>query len=224
MTNTEFCEYEDFEMCKCIKLGDKAPNFKAVTTHGELELAEYNKNSWLILFSHPADFTPVCTTEFVGFAQEQEEFDKRNVKLIGLSIDSVYSHIAWVKEIEKLFEVKIKFPVIADLMGEVANLYGMIHPEISMVHSVRMVYIIDPEGIVRYIVTYPQSVGRNIKEIIRVVDAMQLVDKEHVVTPANWKQGEDVIVPPPKTQEEASNLKHDNHTDCKDWFLCKRKI
>ena len=224
MENQKYCEYDDYEICNCVKLGDKAPDFDAVTTHGDINFMDYNNNSWVILSSHPADFTPVCTTEFVGFAEKQDEFDKRNVKLLGLSIDSVYSHIAWIREIEKHFEVKIKFPVIADLSMDVANLYGMIHPAISSVHAVRTVTIVDPEGIIRFMVTYPQSVGRNIDEIIRIIDAIQLIDKENIVTPANWNRGDNVIVPPPKTTEGAENRTHEEHDECKSWFLCKRKL
>jgi len=215
---------EEFDICCCPKLGDQAPDFETVTTHGNIKLSDYNKDSWVILFSHPADFTSGCTTEFVAFAQKQDEFDKRNVKLLGLSIDSVYSHIAWVREIEKKFEVKIKFPVIADLSMEVANLYGMIHPEMSEVHAVRTIFIIDPLGKIRFMVTYPMSVGRNIDEIIRVIDSMQLADKENIATPANWKHGDNVIVPPPQTVEAAEARIHEGHEECYDWFLCKRKV
>jgi peroxiredoxin (alkyl hydroperoxide reductase subunit C) len=220
------CEnYEEIiNVCSCPRLGEEAPDFDAETTHGEIKFSEYNKGSWIILFSHPADFTPVCTTEFVGFAEKQEEFDKRNTKLIGLSIDSVFSHIAWVRTIEKNFEVKIKFPVIADLLMEVAHTYGMIHPAVSDVHAVRTIFIIDPKGIIRFMVSYPQSVGRNIDEIIRILDALQLIDKENIATPANWKQGENVIVTPPKTVEEAEERMKGQYSDCKEWFLCKTKV
>lgn len=218
-------EYEEYDICACEpKLGEKAPDFEAVTTQGTIKFSEFNKGSWVILFSHPADFTPVCTTEFSAFAEKQDEFEKRNVKLLGLSIDSVFSHIAWVRDIEKKFDVKIKFPVIADLSQEVANLYGMIHPAISDVMAVRTIFIIDPQGIVRFTVSYPSSVGRNIKEIIRIVDALQVVDKEGVATPANWNQGDNVIVPPPHTVEEAESRLHEGHEECHDWFLCKRKV
>ena len=146
--------------CKtCLTLGDIAPDFTAITTHGEIKFSDYIENSWAILFSHPADFTPVCTTEFLAFAEKQEEFDKRDVKLIGLSIDSVYSHIAWLRVIEEKFEVKIKFPVIADLSMEVAMKYGMIHPQISTTHSVRTITIINPRREVAFLVTYPMRVG-----------------------------------------------------------------
>ena len=177
----------------------------------------------MVLFSHPADFTPVCTTEFIGFAQKQQEFEKRNVKLMGLSIDSVYSHIEWVRQIEESFEVKINFPVIADLGFEVSRLYAMIHPAISTVHAIRTVYIIDPEGILKMSIAYPSSVGRSIDEIIRIIDALQLVDEKKVATPANWKQGDNVIVPPPRTTKDAEQRIHEKHEECSSWYLCKTK-
>jgi peroxiredoxin (alkyl hydroperoxide reductase subunit C) len=224
MTNND--EYIESVNCCCCapRLGETAPDFTAVTTHGKIKLSDYNKNSWVLLFSHPADFTPVCTTEFIAFAEKQEEFDKRNVKLFGLSVDSVYSHIAWVKQIEEIFEIKIKFPIIADIPMEVSELYGMIHPEISEVHPIRAIYLIDPSGIIRTIIYYPSSVGRNIDEILRLIDAMQVVDKEGVATPVNWKPGDNVIIPPPTTVEEATKTEHSEHEECHSWYLCKRKI
>lgn len=217
-------DYEEIiDVCNCLRLHEPVPDFEADTNQGKIKFSEFNKGSWVILFSHPADFTPVCTTEFIGFAEKQEEFEKRNVKLLGLSIDSVYSHIAWIRQIEEDFETKIKFPVIADLGMEVSNLYNMIHPAISEVHAVRSIYIIDPEGILRGYIVFPMSVGRNIDEIIRMIDALQLVDEKKIATPANWKPGENVIVPPPKTQAEAEQRLHEKHEECKSWFLCKTK-
>ena len=217
------CENE-METCCYPSLGELAPDFEADTTHGKIRLSEFNKDSWVVLFSHPADFTPVCTTEFAAFADKQEEFKKRNVKLLGLSVDSVFAHIAWIRDIEKKFEVKIEFPVIADLPMEVSNLYGMIHPAISEVHPIRSIFIIDPEGILRTMIYYPTSVGRNINEIIRMIDALQIVDKENVATPVNWKPGENVIVPPPHTVDEAEKMMHEKHEECVDWYLCKKKV
>lgn len=210
----------------CLSLGDKAPDFKAVTTHGNIQFSEYIKDSWAILFSHPADFTPVCTTEFSAFAQKFDDFDKRGVKLMGLSVDSVYSHIAWVKDIEKLFEVEVKFPIIADLTTKVARAYGMIHPSVSEVHAIRKVVIINPKGEVVFMVTYPLGVGRNINELIRVVDALQLVASEGIATPENWQKGDSVIIPPPTTQEEASKRVEEqkDNPEYKDWFLAKKKL
>ncbi|OGI03004.1 MAG: peroxiredoxin [Candidatus Melainabacteria bacterium GWF2_37_15] len=221
----DYQDYEEvIEVCACPRLHEPAPDFEADTNQGHIKFSEYNKGSWVILFSHPADFTPVCTTEFIGFAQKQEEFEKRNVKLLGLSIDSVYSHIAWIKQIEEDFETEIKFPVIADLGMEVAHLYNMIHPAVSDVHAIRSIYIIDPKGILRGYQVFPMSVGRNVDEIIRMIDAMQIVDEKQVATPANWKPGENVIIPPPKTQEEARKRVHEKHAECKSWFLCKTGV
>ena len=219
-------DYEEIvEVCNSPRLGEPVPDFEAETNQGHIKFSEFNKGSWVILFSHPSDFTPVCSTEFAGFAQRQKEFEKRNVKLMGLSIDSVYSHIAWLKQIEEMFDVEIKFPVIADLGFEVSHLYNMIHPAVSDVHAIRTVYFIDPNGILRASLTFPSTVGRNIDEIVRIVDALQLVDKEHVATPADWKPGEDVIIPPPNTSAEANGKKkHEGITECKSWFLCKKSL
>ena len=213
--------------CKtCLNLGDIAPDFITTTTQGEIKFHEYISNSWAILFSHPADFTPVCTTEFLAFAEQQAEFDKRGVKLIGLSIDSVYSHIAWLRAIEEKFDVKVKFPVIADLSMDVAKKYGMIHSKMSTTHAVRTVTIINPRCEVAFMVTYPMSVGRNIEEIIRIIDAMQVVENKKVATPANWKVGENAIIPPPLTMNDAEKRmeQYKGDSNCSDWFLCKTKI
>jgi peroxiredoxin (alkyl hydroperoxide reductase subunit C) len=215
--------HEFLEICTCPRLGEPAPDFEADTTHGRIKFSEFNEGHWVILFSHPADFTPVCTTEFIGFAQKQQEFEKRNVRLLGLSIDSVYSHIAWIRQIEENFELKIDFPVIADLGYDVAHLYAMIHPAISEVHAIRTVYIVDPEGILRMSIAYPSSVGRNIDELIRIIDALQLVAEKGVATPANWKPGDNVVIPPPKTTEDAEQRLHEEHEECTDWYLCKEK-
>lgn len=221
MCNGDTCNCKE-----CLTLGDMAPDFIATTTHGEIKFHEYIKDSWAILFSHPADFTPVCTTEFLAFAEQQAEFDKRGVKLIGLSIDSVYSHIAWLRKIEEKFEVKVKFPVIADLSMAVSKKYGMIHSKISTTHAVRTITIINPDNEVAFLVTYPMSVGRNIEEIIRVIDALQVVANKKVATPANWQIGDNAIIPPPQTMDDAEKRleKHKNDSNCYDWFLCKTKI
>lgn len=211
-------------VCNCLTLGDDAPLFSATTTHGEIDFSEYIKDSWCILFSHPADFTPVCTTEIIGFAQQYAEFEKKGVKLMGLSIDSVYSHIAWVRQIEKEFNLKIKFPIIADLGFKVANLYGMIQKKLSKVHTARTVFIIDNNGKIRMTMFYPSTLGRNIEEILRIIDSLQMSDREHVATPANWVLGESVIVAPPTTTEDAEKRTHDKHSECSDWYLCKKKI
>ncbi|MCD6504644.1 peroxiredoxin [Candidatus Bathyarchaeota archaeon] len=207
---------------RLLRLGETAPDFEAITTHGKIRLSDF-KGKWVILFSHPADFTPVCTTEFVAFAQIHEELVKRNVKLIGLSIDSVFSHIAWVRKIKEKFGITIPFPVIADLDMKVASLYGMIHPGESTTSAVRCVFVIDPEMKLRAMIYYPLNVGRNMQEILRLIDALQTADKHKVATPANWKPGEKVIVPPPNTQEAAEKRLQEGY-DCVDWFLCKKSL
>ncbi|MGB9959715.1 MAG: peroxiredoxin [Candidatus Bathyarchaeales archaeon] len=203
-------------------LGQKAPDFEAPTTHGKLRLSDF-KGSWLVLFSHPADFTPVCTTEFIAFTQLYEEFKKRNTALLGLSVDSVSSHIAWTRNIEEKMGVKIPFPIIADLNKEVAKKYGMIHPEQSKTETVRCVFIIDPEGKIRAILYYPLTTGRNMKEILRIIDALQTTDKYHVATPANWQLGDPVVVPPPTTVEAAEERLKEGY-ECKDGYLCMKKL
>lgn len=206
------------------RLGSPAPDFEATTTHGVLKLEDY-RGSWLILFSHPADFTPVCTTEFIGFAEIYPELKKRDVELLGLSIDSIYAHIAWVRNIEKNFSVKIPFPVIADLNKEVATAYGMVMPGESKTETSRCVFVIDPDGIVRAMIYYPLSTGRNMEEILRLIDALQATDKHKIATPANWKPGDKVIVPAPVTQEMAEErLTKKNGFECTDWYFCKKSL
>jgi len=205
-----------------LRLGEVVPDFETVTTHGKIKLSDF-KGKWVILFSHPADFTPVCTTEFVAFAKIHEELVKRNVKLIGLSIDSVYSHIAWVRKIKEKLGVEIPFPVIADLDMKVANLFGMIHPGMSSTAAVRTVFFIDPEMKLRAMIYYPLNVGRNMNEILRVIDALQTADKYKVALPANWRPGDAVIVTPPGTQEDAEKRLQEGY-ECIDWFLCKKKL
>ncbi len=207
-------------------IGETVPDFEALTTHGKIRLSDF-KGKWVILFSHPADFTPVCTTEFVAFARLHQEFAKRNVQLIGLSIDSVYSHIDWVRWIKEKTGVDVPFPIIADLDMKVAKLFGMIHPKQSTTAAVRAVFVIDPEMRLRAIIYYPMSVGRNIGEILRLVDALQVSDKYKVATPADWKPGDPVIVPPPATSEEAEKRLREaaeKGYECVDWFLCKKKL
>ncbi len=204
------------------RLGEPAPPFEAVTTHGILKLEDF-KGSWLILFSHPADFTPVCTTEFIGFAEIYTELQKRGVDLLALSVDSVSSHIAWVRNIEEKTGVKIPFPIIADLSKEVSFDYGMIHPEQSKTETVRCVFIIDPNQIIRTILYYPLTTGRNMQEILRIVDALQTTDENRVATPANWQPGDMVVVPPPNTQEMAEERLKQGY-ECVDWYLCKKKL
>lgn len=204
------------------QLNKPAPQFKAKTTHGERSLEDY-KGKWLVLFSHPADFTPVCTTEFIGFANAAEEFAQMNTELLGLSIDSIHAHIAWIRNIEEKFGVKIPFPIIEDLSMNVANAYGMVQPGASDTSAVRATFIIDPEGILRAMVYYPMSNGRSVKEFVRLVKALQTSDANSVATPENWVEGEDVIVPPPHTVEDAAG-RQDQGYDYVDWYFSKKSI
>jgi peroxiredoxin (alkyl hydroperoxide reductase subunit C) len=202
-------------------LGRKAPEFEAPTTQGTLKLSDF-EGGWLILFSHPADFTPVCTTEFIAFSKVYGEFKKRNTQLLGLSVDSVSSHIAWIRNVEEKMGVKILFPIIADLNKEVAMKYGMIHPDQSKTETVRCVFIIDPESKIRTILYYPLTTGRNMNEILRILDALQTTDKLKVSTPANWQSGDPVVVPAPVTSEGAETRVNEGY-DCKEWYLCFKK-
>ena len=204
------------------RLGEPAPDFEAPTTHGTIRLEDY-KGSWLVLFSHPADFTPVCTTEFMAFAEIYDELQKRGVELLGISVDSITSHIAWVRNVEEKAGVKIPFPIIADLNKEVAERFGMVHPGQSKTETVRCVFVIDPNQIVRAMIYYPLTTGRNMAEILRLIDALQTTDEHKVATPANWKPGDMVIVPPPNTQEMAEERLKQGY-ECIDWYFCKKKL
>lgn len=204
------------------KLNELAPDFTAPSTHGEIKLADY-KGKWVVLFSHPADFTPVCTTEFIAFAKAHDKFLAMNTDLIGLSIDSVHSHIAWVRNIKQNFGVEVKFPVIADLSMEVAAKYGMIQPGASSTSAVRAVFVIDDKGILRAMVYYPLSNGRQIDEFLRIVKALQTTDKYGVATPENWHEGDKVIVPPPATVDAAEKRINEGY-ECVDWYFCKKQI
>jgi thioredoxin-dependent peroxiredoxin len=186
-----------------LRLGDVAPDFTADTTQGKIKFHDWIGSGWAILFSHPRDFTPVCTTELGYVARLKPEFDKRNVKTIGLSIDPVTSHEGWAKDIQETQGQAPNFPIIADPEKKVANQYGMIHPSHDEVYTVRTVFVIDPQKKVRLMITYPQTTGRNFDEILRVIDSLQLTDKHRVATPVNWKQGEDVIIVPAVSDEEA---------------------
>lgn len=211
-------------------IGDTAPSFKAVTTQGNISFPEDYKGKWVILFSHPADFTPVCTTEFMTFASMADEFKAMNTELVGLSVDSLYSHIAWLRKIQELSwngkeHVEVKFPLIEDIRMEVANKYGMIQPGQSNTQAVRAVFVIDPETKIRLILYYPLSTGRNFDEIKRIIQALQKADAENVATPADWRPGDDVIVPTAGSCGTAKE-RMDNQTDdqyCLDWFMCFRR-
>lgn len=204
------------------RINEPAPQFTAKTTHGDLSLSDF-KGKWVVLFSHPADFTPVCTTEFIAFAKKNPQFEKLNTKVIGLSIDSVFSHLAWVRNIKDNFDVEIPFPIIVDLDMNVANLYGMVHPEAADTSAVRAVFVIDDKGIMRAMIYYPLSNGRSIDEVLRLVEALQTSDKHGVATPENWHPGDKVIVPPPATQEAAENRKSEGY-DYTDWYFSKKEL
>jgi len=204
------------------RLNERAPEFNARTTHGDRSLKDY-EGKWLILFSHPADFTPVCTTEFMAFAKRANDFKDINTELLGLSIDSHHSHLAWVRNIKQNFNVDIPFPIIADLDMKVAKSYGMIHPGAADTSAVRATFIIDPKGVLRAMVYYPMSNGRSIDEFIRLVNALQTSDEFGVATPENWQPGEKVIVPPPATVEEVDARMNEGY-ECVDWYFCKKSL
>lgn len=206
----------------CIKIGQKAPDFASLSTFGPISLSDY-KGKWLIFFSHPGDFTPVCTTEFVSFTKEYPEFVKRNALLLGLSIDSNPSHLAWVENIRRTQGVTIPFPILADRDGTIAKRYGMLSADEKNFSTVRNVYIIDPDGVIRAMLIYPYTNGRNIPEIIRLLDALQMSTKEGVVTPANWKPGDPALVPLPQSYEELMKRNDDQALNCIDWYLCYKK-
>lgn len=213
---------EEQEVFSLPRLNEPAPDFNVKTTHGMIKLSDY-KGKWVVLFSHPADFTPVCTTEFIAFAKRKEKFDELNTQVIGLSIDSVFSHLAWVKSIKDNFDVTIPFPIIDDLKMDVARAYGMVHPGAADTSAVRAVFVIDPEGILRAMIYYPLSNGRSIDEVVRLLEALQTSDKHGVATPENWKPGDKVIVPPPTTQEDADKRK-DMGYEYTDWYFSKKEI
>ncbi len=203
-------------------LNQPAPEFDANTTHGRRTLADY-KGKWLVLFSHPADFTPVCTTEFIAFARNHEKFKALGCDLLGISIDSNYAHIAWVRNIEEKFGVEIPFPIIEDLSMRVATAYGMIQPGASDTSAVRATFIIDPTGMLRAMVYYPMSNGRSVVEFVRLIEALQTSDKYKVATPEAWQPGDAVIVPPPATTNEARARK-DQGFEYTDWYFSRKKI
>jgi peroxiredoxin (alkyl hydroperoxide reductase subunit C) len=205
------------------RLNEPAPDFTAETTHGPLTLSNL-RGKWVILFSHPADFTPVCTTELTEFARRYSEFEALNTQLIGLSVDSIYSHIAWTRNMEEKFGVKIPYPMIADLDMKVATLYGMIHPGAANTATVRCVFVIDDKGYVRAMIYYPLTNGRNIEEILRLLKALQTSDANGIATPVNWKPGEQVIVPPPKTSADAEARLNQPGIEATDWYFSKKSL
>ncbi|TAH22206.1 MAG: peroxiredoxin [Cytophagales bacterium] len=205
------------------RIGDNAPDFEAISTVGKIKLSDYAKGSWVILFSHPADFTPVCTTELTGFAMEEENFKSVNTKLIGVSVDSIHSHIAWVSNVNKNLGVMMRFPLIADTDMKVAKLYGMIQPGESETAAVRAVFFIDPNMKIRLIMYYPLNVGRNMAEIKRTLKALQTVDTHKVACPLNWNEGDKVIVPAPKTIEDLE-IREKSDLEMIDFYLAKKSI
>ena len=204
------------------QLNKPAPRFEANTTAGRRALEDY-RGRWLVLFSHPADFTPVCTTEFIAFAKAHDKFQALNCDLLGLSIDSNFAHVAWVRNIEEKFGVKIPFPIIEDLSMKVAGAYGMIQPGASDTSAVRATFFIDPEGSLRAMVYYPMSNGRSVDEFLRLLEALQTSDAHGVATPESWRRGEKVIVPPPRTAEEAEKRLTEGYETI-DWYFCKKDL
>ncbi|MCH8516380.1 MAG: peroxiredoxin [Cyclobacteriaceae bacterium] len=205
------------------RIGDTAPDFESMTTTGKIKFSEYIKDSWTILFSHPADFTPVCTTEMSGFAKEQKFFDEKNTKLIGLSIDSIHAHIAWVNNVKKNTGILFEFPIIADIDMSVSKKYGMLQPGESETAAVRAVFFIDPNAKIRLIMYYPLNVGRNMDEIKRALIALQTADEHKVSLPLDWREGDQVIVAPPKTVEEMLEREASDY-DMTDFYLAKRDL
>ncbi|HNY37748.1 MAG TPA: peroxiredoxin [Petrotogaceae bacterium] len=221
---------EDMNITRMPLIGDKAPEFKAKTTQGDINFPQDYKGKWVILFSHPADFTPVCTTEFMTFATMADEFRALNTELVGLSVDSLYAHIAWLRKIQEIEwngmkHVEVKFPLIEDIKMDVAHKYGMIQPGQSSTQAVRAVFIIDPNAVIRTILYYPLSTGRNFDEIKRIILALQKADNDKVATPANWKPGDDVILPTAGSCGVAKERMESKSEDtyCLDWFMCFKK-
>ncbi|OPY30876.1 MAG: putative peroxiredoxin [Methanomassiliicoccales archaeon PtaU1.Bin124] len=208
-------------------IGEKFPAMEVKTTLGAVRLPDDFKGKWIVLFSHPADFTPICTTEFVAFAKRHEEFESTNAQLIGLSVDQLFSHMKWIEWIEDNMHVQVPFPLIADDVGAIANRLGMIHPS-RATNTVRAVFIIDPEGKIRLIIYYPQEVGRSVSEILRSLKALQFSDANHVSTPENWPNneflGDKVVIPPPRDFKSAMERKKRIGEDCYDWWFCTKKV
>ncbi len=218
------------EVVSLPRIGDPAPEFTAVTTQGEINFPKDYEGKWVILFSHPADFTPVCTSEFMTFASMQDQFKEANCDLVGLSVDGLYSHIAWLRTIKEKIEykgmkdVEVTFPLIEDITMNVAKKYGMIQPNEDTTKAVRAVFFIDPKGIVRSMIYYPLSLGRNFDELYRALIAMQTADEFGVATPADWRPGDDVIIGPAGSCGTAKDRMEDSEIDCKDWFFCTKKL
>jgi peroxiredoxin (alkyl hydroperoxide reductase subunit C) len=206
------------------RIGDQAPDFEAVTTKGKIKFSDFAKDKWVVMFSHPADFTPVCTTEMSGFATRKAEFDALNTELMGLSIDSIHAHLGWVQNVRENTGVYFDFPIIADLDMKVSKLYGMLQPNESETAAVRAVFFIDPSKKIRLIMYYPLNVGRNMDEILRALEALQTSDKHKVAMPLDWKRGDKVIVGPPKTLDELNERINDDTLEKVDWYLAKKNL
>ncbi|CAM3370259.1 peroxiredoxin [Aequorivita lipolytica] len=219
MENQEFIEITSMP-----RIGDNAPDFTAKTTKGDIKLSDFAKDKWIVMFSHPADFTPVCTTEMSGFAIRKPEFDAFNTELLGLSIDSIHSHLAWVNNVREKTGVYFDFPIIADIDMKVSKLYGMLQPNESETAAVRAVFFIDPKKKIRLIMYYPLNVGRNMDEILRALEALQTSDEFGVAMPLDWKKGDKVIVPPPKTLQEMEDRLNDDSLEKIDFYLAKKSL
>ena len=215
---------EQNEIVMMPRIGDQAPDFEAVTTKGKIKFSDFAKDKWIVLFSHPADFTPVCTTEMSGFAERKAEFDALNTELLGLSIDSIHSHLAWVNNVKEKTGVFFDFPIIADIDMKVSKLYGMLQSNESETAAVRAVFFIDPKKKIRLIMYYPLNVGRNMDEILRVLEGLQVSDEHSVALPLNWRSGDKVIVPPPKTLDEMQERIDNTSYDKTDFYLCKKEL
>jgi len=223
---------EENQVTSMPRIGEKAPEFTAVTTQGTINFPSDYNGKWVILFSHPADFTPVCTSEFMTFANMEKQFEEANCKLVGLSVDGLYSHIAWLRTIKEKIEYKgmkdieVKFPLIEDITMEVANKYGMLQPGESSTKAVRAVFFVDPKGIIRTIIYYPLSLGRNFDELYRVLLGLKTADAFSVALPADWRPGDDVIVPTAGSCGVAKERMEtrDKDVTCYDWFFCTKKL
>jgi peroxiredoxin (alkyl hydroperoxide reductase subunit C) len=206
------------------RIGDTAPDFTAETTMGPITFSEWQNKNWVVLFSHPADFTPVCSTELTEFAKRSSEFTAKNTKLIGLSIDSIHSHLAWRENLKQILDADIDYPLIADSSMKVARAYGMLHDNASTTATVRAVFVIDPKQVVRALVYYPMNVGRNVDEILRLVTALQTAEQYACATPVNWKPGEKVVVPPPKNMKDVKERETHKEYERYDFYLNKKSI
>lgn len=217
-------KFEEEKINVMPRIGDDAPDFTADTTTGEITLSDFAKDKWIIMFSHPADFTPVCTTELSGFAKRKAEFDALNTELLGLSIDSIHSHLGWVNNVHEKTGVYFDFPIIADIDMKVAKLYGMLQPNESETSAVRAVFVIDPKKKIRLIMYYPLNVGRNMDEILRSLEALQVSDEHEVAMPLDWKKGDKVIVPPPKNLADMKKRLEDDSLEKVDFYLAKKTL